>query len=286
MTTASAEGKEKEGIYEELQVDEGKVAHLKEKFLELMRNEELDESEVRPVCENEYFVRRCLIANHNDEKKAFKMGAAGLRWRSEVKPSKITLDDFPTASSQNLLQLACHAKNGWPVIFAKAKNWNPWRYSTAEFVKMVAFMLETGEKAMKGDDPLARVYIILDMKRMSKLNSDLRKIAQLAKIGCVYYPERIMGVAVNADVVTMILWAFMSPLLDKRTRDRVSIFRSNFEEFLEEHVGMEKVGPSLGGSRPEEWPPMSTETAQNFKWKPAADAAPVSAITNGLASDT
>jgi len=261
---------EKQATAEDLKADESKVAPLKEKLLELMAKEKLDESEVRPVCEDEIFLRRCLIASLNDEKKAFKMGATGLRWRSAVKPSKITLDDFPTAASQHLYELACHAKNGWPVVFGKAKNWNPWRYSTLEYVKMTAFIVETCEKAMDPEDPYARIYVILDMSRMSKFNADLRKIAQLANIACVYYPERIMGVAVNADLLTMTLWKFLSPLLDKRTRDRVSIFRSNFGEFLEENVGMENVGPSLGGSRLEEWPPMSSETAQSFKWDAVA----------------
>ena len=71
---------------EELKVDESKVIPLKEKFLQLMREEDLEEEEVRPViCDEDgasySFVRRCLIASNNNEKKAYTVGREGLRVR-------------------------------------------------------------------------------------------------------------------------------------------------------------------------------------------------------------
>uniref|UniRef100_A0A7S0G8Y4 CRAL-TRIO domain-containing protein n=1 Tax=Proboscia inermis TaxID=420281 RepID=A0A7S0G8Y4_9STRA len=132
---------------------------------------------------------------------------------------------------------------------------------------MIAFILETCKKSMDPDDPYARVYVIIDFQGISKFNADLRKVAAFARV-IAKYPERVVGVGVNADLVTMVMWAFLSPLLDKRTRDRMTIFGSNFKPFLEEHIGLDQIGPTLGGNRMEEYPPMSTQTAQKFKWNP------------------
>eukprot|EP00592_Proboscia_alata_P025736 CAMPEP_0194443438 /NCGR_PEP_ID=MMETSP0176-20130528/126702_1 /TAXON_ID=216777 /ORGANISM="Proboscia alata, Strain PI-D3" /LENGTH=271 /DNA_ID=CAMNT_0039269685 /DNA_START=900 /DNA_END=1715 /DNA_ORIENTATION=- len=265
--TGDAEVKGKEGISEEIKADEYKVVPLVNKFIDLMADEDLDESEVRHVCEDEYFSRRCLIASYNNEKKAFELGARGIRWRSEFKPRKISLDDFPTAASQHVYELTCHARNGWPVVVGKGKNWYPWNHSVDEYSKMMAFILETCEKSMDPDDPYARVYVIIDFQGISKFNADLRKVAAFARV-IAKYPERVVGVGVNADLVTMAMWVFLSPLLDKRTRDRMTIFGSNFKPFLEEHIGLDQIGPTLGGNRMEEYPPMSTQTAQKFKWNP------------------
>ena len=260
---------EKEAIDEKLKADESKVITLKERFLELMIHEELDEVEVRPVIcdeDNGCFVRRCLVASHNNEKKAYKLGVEGIRWRSKIKPSKITLDDFPTAVSQNTHALGCHAKDGNPVVYVKLVNWDPWKYSTEEHEKLIAFILETCQKAQDPgkDEGSSRIYLIHDMRNMSKFNSDLGKCANLAKLVSVYYPECVVGVAINSDFLTQTLWKFVSPIIDKRTRDRVSIFRDNFEEFLESHIGLENVGQDLGGTCTDEWPPISADTLQDY----------------------
>lgn len=266
MTATNNKDEEKKATHEKLEADETKVAPLLAKLAELLQDEGLDEAECRHVAEDAYFCRRCLIACYNDEKKAYKMAAAALRWRSKIKPSKITMDDFPTAASQNMWALACHAKNGWPVCFGFAERWNPWRYGTAEYCRMIAFNMETCEKALNPEDPMARLLFVFDMKNMSKLNSDLRKIAELTKFASTYYPERVVVVVVNSDFITFALWKFVSPLLDKRTRDRVTILRSNGLDTLDELIGLENVGPIIGGNRAEEWPIMSMEVAQTFTW--------------------
>jgi len=258
---------EKQSSLEDLKADESKVEPLKEKLIQLIEDEALDADEVRPVCEDENYIRRCLVASMNDEKKAYKVGASGLRWRSKYKPSQIKLGDFPTAAAQDVWQFAGSAKNGWPVVFGQSSKWNPWKYGTDEYIRSVAFMLETCEKAMDPADPFARIYMILDMKGMSVFYNDLRKLRHFAKLTSEYYPERCLGVAVNSDLVTSVLWKLFSPMLGKRTRDGVCIFRPNtFDKFLEANIGMEITPPSLGGARLEEWPPMTPEIADSFRW--------------------
>lgn len=258
---------EKKAFHEELKADESKVPQLRERFLELMVEEELDESEVRHVIEaGSSFVKRCLIACYNDEKKAYKLGAESLRWRSNFKPSKVTVDDFPIAAGQDSHAFCAPAKDGHAVVLARCKFWHPWKYTTEEHYKMLAFIMETCQKTLDPDDENSRVYIICDMKDMSKLDSHIGKIAALAKTIRVYYPESSVGVAVNADLLTQVLWGILSPLIDKRTRDRVSIFRENHfqQEFLENQIGLENLGPALGGSRKEEWTPISAESVEAY----------------------
>lgn len=275
----ATDNEEKKAVIEDLRADEAKVAPLFNKLAAFVVEENLDEAEVRHIITDEgdtsCFVRRCLIACNNDEKKAFKLAAKGLRWRSQAKPSKITLDDFPIAASQNLFSLGGHAKkNGWPFAVGYAVRWNPWKYSTAEYSRMIAFLMESLEGAIdKTNDPYARCYVIFDMKNMSKFNSDLRKVAELVKFAS-YYPERTVALVVNADLVTYALWHFISPLLDKRTRDRVTILRSEYKDTLEETFGLEQIGPILGGTRPEEWPLLSMEARANFKWGSDATGSP------------
>lgn len=131
---------------------------------------------------------------------------------------------------------------------------------------MIAFNMEACEKAMDPNDPYARIYVVFDMKGMSKLNSDLRKVAELSKFAATYYPERVVALVINSDFVTFALWTFIRPLLDRRTRDRVTIIRSNGLDLLEELIGLDKVGPTIGGRRSEEWPFLSMEARDNFKW--------------------
>ena len=128
--------------------------------------------------------------------------------------------------------------------------WNPRKFSTDEFETLLAFIVETCLKAQQQQqDPStqndegskrSQIYVVYDMRDMSKFNIDLPKTAKLAKFVSVYYPESCIGVALHADVVTQILWNFLSPLIDKRTRDRVSIFgkeNEKYEDFLEQHIG-------------------------------------------------
>jgi len=277
---------EKEAIdVEELKVDESKVIHLREKFLQLMRDEELDEEEIRPViCDEDgdsySFVRRCLIASNNNEKKAYKLGVEGIRWRSKIKPRQITMDDihFPnkkifTHSHHALTMCHTNTKDGSnnnqnPVVYIKMDVYNPRKFSTDEYEKLVAFILETCLKAQQQnpstkndeDRKRSRVYLIHDMRNNSKLNIDLPKTAKLAKFVSVYYPESCVGVAIHADFVTQILWNFLSPLLDKQTRDRVSIFgrdNDNYEDFLEHHIG--KTMTQL-----DELSPLPADTLQDY----------------------
>ena len=253
--------------------DESLVEPLQNKLIQLIADENLNSEEVRPVCEDVFFIHRCLMACLNDERKAYKMGAAALRWRSTVTPSKIKLEDFPTGLSQNNWQLGCHAKDGSAVAFSIAKHWNPWKYGTDEYIREISYVVQSCENALNTSNPYAKVYLIVDMKGMSFLNSDLRKIRQLAKITSEYYPSRVVGVALNADMVTLALWKFLSPLLDTGSRERVSIYRpGTFSDFLEEIVGLENIPPSLGGTRSEEFPPMTEETVRNFRLRSASDS--------------
>ena len=254
----------------DLKADETKVQPLKSKLLKYVEDAKFDRSECYEVCDDDDFIRRCLISSHNDSTKAYKLGVSCMKFRNDYKPRSIRLEDFPTAASQNLMFMTkgYAIQNNWPVILGKAKNWNPWKYTTDEYIKMVAYMLECGEQAMNPDQPLSRMYIVLNLKDQSLFYNDIRKIRWFAKITSELYPERCIGVGINADLVSTIMWNILSPLLDKRTRDGVVIFRpgGGGQNWLEENIGMAILPPSLGGNLEDEFPPVTQEIVDSYRW--------------------
>mmetsp|Transcript_11540 Transcript_11540/g.16938 ORF Transcript_11540/g.16938 Transcript_11540/m.16938 type:complete len:321 (-) Transcript_11540:142-1104(-) len=259
-----------------LKVDRSLLQPLQEqlvaRFLSDTTDQENEESIIAPLCRDVGFHSRCLLARHNDFNKALTLATSCLRWRQSVQPSNLTTHDFATANSQECYEFAGHAKNGWPVILVKSHKWNPWKFSVAEYERQISFLIEHAERASDPCDALARAYIIFDMKGMSYLNSDLRKLRQLAKVCTVYYPERIgYAIACNADAVTYVLWKFIAPLVGKRIQDRVHIFRpGQHEDFIKEHLVAERIPPSLSGTvMTEEWPPITHEIADAYLWDPS-----------------
>jgi hypothetical protein len=252
---------------DDLKPDDSLLEPLKESLSKKIEEEDWKEEEVLSLAKDDNFLRRCLLARLNDEKKATAMAVQCLKFREKVKPSKLTVADFKTANDQQVYSFAGHTKNGWPIIHCKAKNWNPWAYGVEEYVKELAFLFEQAERGMDPSDPFGRFFVVMDMKGMSKLNSDLGKLRQLVKVTCEMYPERLgFGITCNADFLTWFLWKFIAPLMDQRSRERIKMFMSDYHEFLEEQVGMENVGPALGGGRKEEWPPIEEANQHDLKW--------------------
>jgi len=263
---------ERQSILEEdLKADESLVEIVQKKLIQYCNDHKLDVDECFDVCNDINFIRRILVSSLNVETKAYKLGISCLQFRNKYKPRSLTPNkDFPIAASQNIYSIASgySTQKGWPVLYVKAKLWNPWKYTTDEYIKMIAFTLETGEKAMDPHRPLSRMYIIQDMNQMSLLYNDLRKVHWLAKLTSEYYPERCIGVAVNADLVTKVMWNIFSPMLDSRTRDGVSIYRPGIagQDFLKDVIGMDIVTPSLGGNLENELPPLSQHTSNQYRW--------------------
>lgn len=240
--------------------DAALIPELRGKLSNLEGDDRVDPAELKALLDNEYTLSRFLIARENKVEKAFRMARDYVVWRSQFRPSQITVADFATANSQGVYRFAGFAKNGWPILWVHSKNWNPWAYSIEEYTKMVAFFLESLEKHCKPD---FKVYIVIDMLGMSYLANDILKVRQLAKLTADYFPERLgYGVVLHADVLFYSIWTIISPLLDRRTRAKARIFRSGFLGFLEEHIGLDHVPEDVGGTRQAPWP-LLTEANQN-----------------------
>eukprot|EP00527_Entomoneis_sp_CCMP2396_P004287 CAMPEP_0198140684 /NCGR_PEP_ID=MMETSP1443-20131203/3813_1 /TAXON_ID=186043 /ORGANISM="Entomoneis sp., Strain CCMP2396" /LENGTH=312 /DNA_ID=CAMNT_0043803197 /DNA_START=126 /DNA_END=1064 /DNA_ORIENTATION=+ len=260
-----------------LKADDSLLEPLKEKLRNLKKenaNVNINKEEVDKLVEDDHALRRLLVARTNKVEKAYKMAVETLRWRSELRPAKLRFADFPIAGSQGVWRFAGFAKNGWPVILVKAKLWDPFKYSIAEYVNMVAFFLEANEKRMgscssttnnNSSNPDFRNYLIFDMNGMSYLKSDMLKLRQLAKLLADHYPERLgYALVVNADWVFWAMWKLLAPLVDNRTRAKAFIFRADYKDFLEKHIGLENVGEALGGTRADEWPELTEENQDTF----------------------
>jgi len=229
-------------------------APLKEKLLLLRSEEGYDASEVEPFCDDEGNLRRFLVARDNNLEASYAMASKAVQWRSEVHPCSLTVADFPTANAQGVWRFAGYAKNGWPIMLVRTSLFDPC-YSTEEYVRYVAYMVEKNIQRMDPSNPNGqRHFVIFDMLGMN-YNTDLAKLRELIRITNDYHPERLgMALVVNASTLFWGLWKIMSPWMDKYTSEKVKVFTNDYVDFLEEHVGLEDIPTELGGKREEEWP--------------------------------
>ena len=92
---------------------------------------------------------------------------------------------------------------------------------------------------------------VLDMNgiSMSIFNKRTYGLIQLAsKIGSDYYPE-IMGTMfiVNSPLLFTGVWAIIKGFLDEKTRNKIKIYRGNYQKDLLEMVDAENLPEFLGG---------------------------------------
>lgn len=232
------------------------VAPLREKLLLLKSEQGYDESEIVSFCDDESNLRRFLVARDNDLEASYAMANLAIKWRSEIHPGSLTTADFATANSQGVWRFAGYAKNGWPIMLVRTSLYDPSCYSTEEYVRYIAYMMETNVKRVDSSNPNGQKhFIIFDMLGM-QYNTDLAKLRQLIKIANDHNPERLgIAMVINASALFWGLWKIMSAWMDPATSEKVKVFTTDYVDFLEEHVGLEHVCTDLGGEREEDWPP-------------------------------
>lgn len=98
---------------------------------------------------------------------------------------------------------------------------------------------------------IGKATLIIDLAgfRLSTFysaRSDLKMISGLAQDN---YPEAVQTMMIiNAPKVFTVVWSFLKPLLDKRTREKINILGSNYLPTVLEHVRKEELPTFLGGS--------------------------------------
>lgn len=196
------------------------------------------------------------MARDNDLEASYAMANLAIKWRSDIHPGSLTTADFSTANSQGVWRFAGYAKNGWPIMLVRTSLYDPSCYSTEEYVRYIAYMMETNVKRVDSSNPNGQKhFIIFDMLGM-QYNTDLAKLRQLIKIANDHNPERLgIAMVINASALFWGLWKIMSAWMDPATSEKVKVFTTDYVDFLEEHVGLEHVCTDLGGEREEDWPP-------------------------------
>ena len=244
------------------------IAPLRERLLKLKQSttDWCDGEESHCFCNDKDNLCRFLVARDNHLDNAYAMAAAALDWRCEIKPSELTVADFPTANAQGTWRFAGYATNGWPIILVRAGLWDSYAYTTEEYVKFIACFLETNARRM--DTTLSphgqRHFIIFDLKGM-KYRCDMQKQKQLIKLANDYYPERLgIALVINANALFWGLWKLISPWMDKATSEKVRVFQKDYLPFLEEHVGLKNVPKDLGGTMEGDWPLLSEANHSSF----------------------
>ena len=235
-------------------VNEELIDPLREKLLLLQGEEGYDGDEITSFCQDEHNLRRFLVARDNNPDKSYEMAAAAIKWRSEIKPTTLTVADFDTANSQGVWRFAGYAKNGWPIMLVRTSLFDPC-YTTEEYVRYIAYMMEKNIERMDPSNANGqRHFIIFDMHDMN-YNTDYAKLRELIRIANDYHPERLgIALTVNASTLFWGLWKIMSPWMDTYTSEKVKVFTSDYKDFLDEHVGLENVYTDLGGKKEEDWP--------------------------------
>jgi hypothetical protein len=246
---------------ESIKPDESLLEPLREKLLKFKDEKQtadekyvaLDEAELEDFLSTDH-LNRFLVARSNNFDKAYQMTKDAYVWRCKYHPTKLTVaNDFAKANAQGVWRFMGYAKNGWPILLVRAAVWDPSTYSLDEYIRMVAYYMEGNIQRMT-DPKNHQHFLLFDMKGMSYFKSDMRKLLALAKMTADYFPERLgVGVAINVDMLTMACWSIMSRILDKRTKDKAFFFRKNYQDFLDEHIGLENITEDLGGTRKEDW---------------------------------
>ena len=98
---------------------------------------------------------------------------------------------------------------------------------------------------------ISQGVVIVDLLGAKISNFDHAQRTWLRQVSAISqdnYPEMLGRLfVINAPVTFTIVWKFIRPLLDKRTRDKVSILGSSYTSELLEHIDVEDLPTFLGG---------------------------------------
>lgn len=122
-------------------------------------------------------------------------------------------------------------------------------YHVKEYEKLIHQKFPACSKA--SNTKIEQGFSVLDAKgfSMGKLSKKSRDVIQIAiSIGQDNYPEIMYKMLIiNAPMMFRGAWSVISPFIDKKTRDKITILGSKYHDTLLEIVDKENVPESLGG---------------------------------------
>ncbi|CAD6249469.1 unnamed protein product [Miscanthus lutarioriparius] len=196
-------------------------------------------------------IARYLMARNWDVKKATRMLKKTLKWRSEYKPDEIRWDDISDeAVTGKTYRTDYFDKIGRSILVMR-----PGCQNTKNPNGQVKYLVYCMENAIlnlpHGQDQM--VWLI-DFAGFNLGNLSIQVTKMTADVLQGHYPERL-GVAIlyNAPKFFEPFWKMASPLLEKKTRNKVKFVysdRPDTMKIMEDLFNMEELECAFGGKNP------------------------------------
>jgi len=196
-------------------------------------------------------IARYLIARNWDVKKATKMLKKTLKWRSEYKPDEIRWDDISDeAVTGKIYRTDYFDKSGRSILVMR-----PGCQNTKNANGQVKYLVYCMENAIlnlpHGQDQM--VWLI-DFAGFNLGNISIHVTKLTADVLQGHYPERL-GVAIlyNAPKFFEPFWKMASPLLERKTRNKVKFVYSDKPDTMkifEDLFNMDELECAFGGKNP------------------------------------
>ncbi|RLN09512.1 random slug protein 5-like [Panicum miliaceum] len=196
-------------------------------------------------------IARYLIARNWDVKKATKMLKKTLKWRSEYKPDEIRWDDISDeAVTGKIYRTDYFDKSGRSILVMR-----PGCQNTKNSHGQVKYLVYCMENAIlnlpHGQDQM--VWLI-DFAGFNLGNLSIHVTKLTADVLQGHYPERL-GVAIlfNAPKFFEPFWKMASPLLERKTRNKVKFVysdRPDTMKIVEDLFNMDELECAFGGKNP------------------------------------
>lgn len=220
-----------------------------------------------PTYDDWYLLRFCR-ARKFEKEKVYLMFRNFINWRKEVNIDEIPKLNYPNLNK--IQELYRHGyvntdKKGRPVYIEQNGIVNPedvfklfnndmdlmMKYYILSYERLIHVILPACSKA--AGKRIEQTCTILDVKGISiskLLSDDFKKFLKMTvSIAQDYYPE-LMGnmYIVNAPLSFRILWAFVSPFIDPKTKTKIKILGSDYIKALKEEIDINNIPTFLGGN--------------------------------------
>ncbi|PNT69621.1 hypothetical protein BRADI_3g59030v3 [Brachypodium distachyon] len=196
-------------------------------------------------------VARYLVARNWDVKRATKMLKKTLKWRSEYKPDEIRWDDISDeAATGKIYRSDYFDKSGRSILVMR-----PACQNTKKAEGQVKYLVYCMENAILNLPPgQDQMVWLIDFAGFTLHNISLHVTKLTADVLQGHYPERL-GVAIlyNAPRFFENFWKLASPLLEKKTKNKVKFVYSDSPEtdkIMEDLFNMDELECAFGGRSP------------------------------------
>eukprot|EP00005_Dracoamoeba_jomungandri_P006807 CAMPEP_0174264536 /NCGR_PEP_ID=MMETSP0439-20130205/22757_1 /TAXON_ID=0 /ORGANISM="Stereomyxa ramosa, Strain Chinc5" /LENGTH=363 /DNA_ID=CAMNT_0015350447 /DNA_START=409 /DNA_END=1500 /DNA_ORIENTATION=+ len=170
---------------------------------------------------DDHLLWRFLNATQFDFDASKKMVENYFEWRNSYRPHEITAEDVSDVLNTDLMRICGKDTQGRAILLIFAGKYNPKTCDSDQVLKFTCYVIEQILKRMKPQ--YRQISVIADLSNFGMSNLDKNFASSGAMVLQNYYPERLATLAcVNCPRIINIVWKFIKPLLDERTKEKIS----------------------------------------------------------------